>query len=192
MNAVEQIVEGYFRYVKKCFTISDIKVISGNNRQMDLLAYSVKENKSYHIESSVTHRVNWNPKSYEKIDSYLKYKFLGFPRKHNNSLNSDFNKKKIYAQQIKDTYNSYGLNFDKIIRVCVFWCLDNLDKYKIYEFKKEFSDKNQIDIEKLEILSFREDILPELEKVIGTSNYEHEIIRTISLISEYRKQSNKI
>lgn len=41
MNAAEHLVELYYRQ-KGCFTITDIKIENGNNRQMDLLAYDLK------------------------------------------------------------------------------------------------------------------------------------------------------
>ena len=39
---LERIVESYFRIERKCFTITDIKIPKGNNRQIDILAYSLK------------------------------------------------------------------------------------------------------------------------------------------------------
>ncbi|GAB3995131.1 hypothetical protein GCM10028807_34470 [Spirosoma daeguense] len=54
MNTAEHLVEIYYRQAG-CFTMSDIKVISGNNRQLDLLAINIKTKKYYHIEVSVAH-----------------------------------------------------------------------------------------------------------------------------------------
>ena len=41
--------------------MSDIKVINGNNRQIDLLAVNINTNEHYHVEVSVTHQENWCP-----------------------------------------------------------------------------------------------------------------------------------
>jgi len=43
MNTAEHRVESYFRLCRKCFTIVDLKVPRGNNRQLDILAHNVKE-----------------------------------------------------------------------------------------------------------------------------------------------------
>ncbi len=56
MNTAEHIVESYFRLCCKCFTIVDLKIPHGNNQQLDILAYDVKEQLQYHIEVGVTHR----------------------------------------------------------------------------------------------------------------------------------------
>ena len=61
MNAVEHIVESYFRYCRNCFTMVDVKIIGGNNRQCDLLAFNLATQEQFHVESSVTHDLNWLP-----------------------------------------------------------------------------------------------------------------------------------
>jgi hypothetical protein len=58
MNTVELIVESYFRLCRSCFTYPDLKVPGGNNRQLDLLAYNVREEAQYHVEMSVTHELS--------------------------------------------------------------------------------------------------------------------------------------
>lgn len=186
MNAVEQIVEIYFRHVRNCFTHADVKIENGNNRQIDLLAYSLKENKSYHIESSVTHMPNWNP-IIADIENRIKYKFLGYPRPNNNqSSRTDSAKMKSYEDHIRKTYESHGMDWDNIIRVWVLWCKD---KFENLDWTYKFCEDNKLNPENLEILSFRDDIIPSLEGKIGTSNYEHEIMRTISLLSQYKEQT---
>ena len=70
MNAQSKIVENYYRLVKKCFTITDIKVHGGNNRQFDILAYQPEGKKYYHIEVGVTHRQNWCPNLNELKDKF--------------------------------------------------------------------------------------------------------------------------
>lgn len=119
MNAVEHIVETYYRLVKKCYTITDIKVLKGNNRQFDILAYSPGNKKYYHIELSVTHCKNWCA-SLGEIEKEMGCKFFGKVKNNRpDNLNTDFAKGKTYLEQIKKTYDLYGVNFDKIIRV---WC----------------------------------------------------------------------
>jgi hypothetical protein len=43
--------------------------------------------------------------------------------------------------------------------------------------------------DRFELLSMRDEVLPKLSESIGTSNYDNDILRTISLISQYRKQT---
>jgi hypothetical protein len=53
MNTVERIVESYFRLCRCCFTYSDVKVVDGNNRQLDILAVSVVTGDQYLMRSEV-------------------------------------------------------------------------------------------------------------------------------------------
>jgi hypothetical protein len=189
MNAVEQIVEIYFQKMLNCLTHPDIKVENGNNRQFDLLAYNIKTKKTYHIESSVKHELRWNPTINELIE-LIKFKFFGTLKdKNNKSKNTDKAKNKNYLEQIKNTYKIFGMNYDKINRVWVLWCTDKIEgKYFLIEKGKKYLEINQ---KKIEIISFRDIIIPELENSIGRSNYENDIIRTLSLFIE-RKKQNKI
>ena len=55
MTTTERIVESYYRLIKSCFTMADVKVKDGNNRQFDLLAYCLRDGKQYHVEITVMH-----------------------------------------------------------------------------------------------------------------------------------------
>ncbi|MDP1539464.1 MAG: hypothetical protein U0998_10730 [Moraxellaceae bacterium] len=61
MNAAEHIVDAYFRLARGCFMLADKKVKKGNNRQLDILAYHLKDQLEFHIEVGVTHQENWRP-----------------------------------------------------------------------------------------------------------------------------------
>ena len=179
MNAVEHIVEQYFRVCKKCFTIPDVKVIDGNNRQFDLLAYNLNEGRQYHVESSVTVIPTWNKYKDEFIESYLDRKFFGIAEGKNN----DFGHRKNYEKSIRETYDQYGFKFEHVNRIWVIWTdkyIDNiqsvLDKYR----------KNRGVY--VEITSLRDEIIPGLQKDVDTCNYEDEVLRTISLLNEMAKQ----
>jgi hypothetical protein len=80
MNTAEHIVDLYFRVVRKCFTLNDVKVINGVNRQLDILAVNMITGDQFHIESSVTHEKGWAPKE-EKLRDVFEKKFLGVPPK---------------------------------------------------------------------------------------------------------------
>jgi len=94
MNTTEKIVESYFRLCRDCFTIADLKVRKGNNRQIDLLAVNLKTEDQYHVEVSVTHCVNWCP-DMEKLRSEFDKKYFGAPTEREGK-NTDYAKGKNY------------------------------------------------------------------------------------------------
>ncbi|MBF0504843.1 MAG: hypothetical protein HQL14_07045 [Candidatus Omnitrophica bacterium] len=184
MNAVEHIVECYFRYCKGCFTMTDVKIQSGNNRQVDLLAYNLVTKAQYHVESSVTHCKEWSPSTNDLCEIFDK-KFLGLPPKREGK-NTDLAKGKTYIDKIKNTYQGAGFNLSKINRVFVTWAIT--DKADLDNFLISYNKKHGI---RVSVLSFRDQVLPELLKKISTSNYEDEVLRTLSLLRQYELQIQK-
>lgn len=187
MNTTEKIVEAYFRLCKNCFTYPDMKVINGNNRQLDLLAYNLMDNSQYHIEVSVTHQENWCPTPEQLVDMFDK-KFFGFPPQRSGK-NTDSEKGKKYYQNIVKTYESVGFDLDKIKRVWVCWAVKGVEG--LDQKITEYCNRQSIQKNKIEVLQFRDVIIRELLKKIGTSNYEDDSLRTLSLIEQYNKQFNK-
>lgn len=186
MNATEHIVECYFRYCRKCFTMADVKVIKGNNRQFDLLAYDFQQDEQYHVETSVAHQEHWSP-SLPQLSEILEEKFLGVPKKRDGK-NTDHAKGKSYRDAIALTYDSVGFHSRTVKRIFVTWqtkSIKGLDAF-ITNFKLKHWASRSID---LQIWSFRDEILPALQKEIGTSNYSDEVLRTISLIRQMEIQN---
>ena len=177
MNAVEHIVECYFRYCKGCFTMVDVKIPGGNNRQCDLLAYNAKTQEQYHVESSVTHQENWCPSTKELSEIFDK-KFRGVPPKREGK-NTDFVKGKTYYENILQSYQSVGLDLRKLQRIIVTW--DVSDATNLDGCLVEYEQKSGLHIQ---VWSFRDKILPELTEKISTSNYDDEILRTLSLLRQ--------
>lgn len=176
MNAVEHIVECYFRYCKGCLTISDLKIKSGNNRQADLLAFNLKTNEQYHIESSVTHCKNWWH-SIEDLREVFDKKFRGMPTAREGKK-TDSAKGKKYFESILQTYRSIGFKPSQIQRIFVVWAVTDTGlKEFLSDYKKEYGIK-------VSVLSFRDQILPELRDAISTSNYDDEVLRTFSLLQQ--------
>ena len=89
------------RLVKKSFTVVDVKVQNGNNRQLDLLSYNIESSTSYHIESTVTHRLNWKPNMETLIELFIK-KFLGFTK-------PTAKRKEPFLDEILHTYKGFGI-----------------------------------------------------------------------------------
>ncbi|MBK6771809.1 MAG: hypothetical protein IPG78_06735 [Ignavibacteria bacterium] len=81
MNATEHIVELYYRFVQKCFTISDVKIPNGNNRQFDLLALKPekKNMQLFHIEIGITNDEHWTV-GLDNLKKTFGYKFTGNPK----------------------------------------------------------------------------------------------------------------
>jgi len=51
------------------------------------------------------------------------------------------------------------------------------------------ADQFDLKPDNFEILLFRDEVLTKLLSSIGTSNYDDELLRTLSLIVEHRKQT---
>jgi hypothetical protein len=184
MNTVEHIVESYFRLCRQCFTYGDVKVEDGNNRQMDILAVSLVTGDQFHIECSVTHREHWCPTAEELVAAFEK-KFSGIPPKRD-GVNTDSTKGKNYGGVIGAMYSRLGLDLGKIKRIWICWTVkdpDNLNLHvRNYHMRTGYI---------VEVISFRDCILPELMNAVSTANYDDEVLRTFSLIKEWQKQNEK-
>jgi hypothetical protein len=185
MNTTESIVESYYRLCKGCFTQPDVKVLNGNNRQIDLLAYNVTKQLSYHVEVSVTHCQRWCP-TFESLKESFDKKFFGIPPKREGP-NTDFSRNKTYKRNIEDTYQHLGLHQENILRVWVCWTL--LENENIENDLKKYCIEKNLPDGSLKILSFRDEVLPELLEKVSTSNYEDDSLRTLSLLRQYQKQT---
>jgi hypothetical protein len=160
--------------------MSDVKVIGGNNRQCDLLAFNLITQEQFHIESSVTHRLNWSP-THDKLRDIFDKKFRGIPPKREGEK-TDHAKGINYFNKILQTYKSIGFDPSKIQRIFVTWVL----KEDPQNFLDNYAAEHGIQIQ---ICLFRDEILPELMKQISTSNYEDEVLRTLSLLREHDLQT---
>ncbi|KAA5537044.1 hypothetical protein F0919_05055 [Taibaiella lutea] len=193
MNAAERLVEIYYRQ-KRCFTISDVKVLSGNNRQIDLLVYDGKEKLHYHVEVSVSHDMKWAP-TLDDIYHRMHYKFFGAVKfgKEDNK-NSDSGRGKTYLESIKATYKDYNIDYKEVVRVYCAWCLKTENDYaNLPKWKEEMGKLFDLKADKFEILSLKNDVIPSLFEKPGKSNYEDELLRCISLFDAsgvYHRQNN--
>lgn len=189
MNTSEHMVECYFRLCRGCFTLSDRKVVNGNNRQLDILAYNLKEKLQLHIEVAVTHQMNWCP-TRDELGIEFDRKFFGVPpnRMSNVGGQTDFQRGKSYFQQIEKTYSEVGFSPHEVKRVWVGWMLPNeSENHKplvLTHIPGNLSTEYEI-----EVLSLRDLILPQLEEKIGTANYDDEMLRVMSFMKQRRLQT---
>ena len=183
MNAAEQIVEQYLQLCKHCFTMADVKVEDGNNRQFDLLAINPAKNTQYHIEVSVTHDSSFTPNAKE-LRKTFDHKFRGVPADRKGK-GTDHTKGKNYLKAIKTTYKKAGLKLNMVTRVYCCWVTKEKDAMA---FLKDYAKETGL---KIEIWSLRDKVIPELLNKISTTNYDHPILRTLSLLQQYNKQQQK-
>lgn len=178
MNAVEHIVEAYFRICQRCFTMHDVKVPGGNNRQFDLLAVSMLTEMQYHIETSAM--PGFCPKTTD-LKELFDQKFLGMPKPSNNPK-GDYVKGKNYFKRIEDAYRSVGVDPVRVNRVWVTWAVKDIEN--LDAFLSAYEKKNG---KRVEVISLCNVIIKELQKKIATANYDDEVLRTLSLL----KQTNQ-
>ncbi len=182
MNTAEHIIEIYMRLVKKSFTIVDVKVERGNNRQLDILSFDLQNNCSYHIESTATHRLRWKP-NIDKLIEIFEKKFLGFTKSRNKRTEP-------FLQEILSTYREYGIKEIDHRIICVWYSDVSTDEIK-KKLKSRLNKKYHKYINTLSIWSLRDKVINSIIKNMGTSNYEDEVLRTISFYREYDEQINK-
>jgi hypothetical protein len=187
MNTTEHIVEQYYR-LQGYFTNVDIKVIDGNNRQFDILAFhpSKRKNKILHIEISIAHGENWS-QTLEPLKNEVRKKFFGNPRPSDKKT-SDFQKGKNYYNQIKKTYEHYGLDSNKVVRVWCTWFMKDLTAKSKKQWQNELAIEFKLKPNNFDILLFRDEVIPYMINYVGTSNYEDEVLRMFSLLKEFESQ----
>jgi hypothetical protein len=184
LSTTEKIVEAYFRLCRRCFTLADLKVPSGNNRQIDLLACNLSTGDRYHVEVSVTHQENWCPNTRELLDLFEK-KFFGAPPKRDGP-NTDYSVGKNYSKQILEAYRLVGIDPDHIKRVWVCWTV--ADPENLTTALNDYYSKRGLKSYGIEVISFRDEVLPALLKQVSTSNYDDDALRTLSLLRQFELQ----
>jgi hypothetical protein len=191
MNTTEHIVESYFRLCRGCFTFTDRKVVKGNNRQLDILAYDVKKELQFHIEVGVTHRLNWCP-NWDDLAPEFEKKFFGAPPKREGKDGgaTDYEKGKSYFRQIEETYVEAGFTPSEVRRVWVCWIVCNEEKNN-KPLLSQFVSNHLNRTFEIEVLSLRDLIIPELEEAIGTANYDDEILRVLGFIKQRELQTRR-
>jgi hypothetical protein len=179
VNTAERIVESYFRHCRDCFTITDVKMQGGNNRQLDLLAVNLKRGEYYHVETSV--KIKGFDPTIAKLESLFDQKFLGAPRP-SEKVTGDFSRGKNFYPAIKKTYTELGIQRSKLRRVFVCWQVKNATSEQLTAFLRSYSQRQRWGSRTIEIISFKDVVLPELFRCVDSANYSDDALRTLSLL----------
>ncbi|MEX0807693.1 MAG: hypothetical protein WD044_03100 [Dongiaceae bacterium] len=190
MNAAEHIVEAYYRLCQNCFTLSDQKVDNGNNRQLDLLAYQIGSQAQFHIEIGVTHRERWCP-TIDDLAPKFEKKFFGKPADRPGATDgrTDVERQKNYFDKIEAVYRKVGFDPLKVRRVWVCWILVENEGGSQRSIPYESTCLKRIF--NIEILSFRDYVLEQLEHKVGTSNYDDSMLRMLGFLKQRQLQLRK-
>jgi len=187
MNTTERIVESYFRLCRDCFTYPDLKVFGGNNRQLDLLAYNILTGDQYHVETSVSHERSWRA-TWPKLKAKFDRKYFGAPQERDGP-NTDHSRGKSYHSKIREAYTSVGFRVQHVKRIWVTWIVPESEDFAAQ--LKAYCRSKRIGKNPIRVMSFRDELLPDLLKAVGKSNYDDDTLRTLSLIRQFEKQSKQ-
>jgi hypothetical protein len=186
MTTTERIVESYYRLIKECFTMLDVKVKNGNNRQFDLLAYCLPHGdmphaQQYHVEITVMHGDWGNTLQDLKLD--IDRKFFGNP-----ASPADIKKSKSFLQNIKDTYESVGFIYEAVRRVWVCWTKTGIHKATPNQLLLMLDDcckEHCLNPGMITVVSFRDEILKDLLQEVEGASYQDDALRTLSLVQKF-------
>lgn len=163
METTEKIVESYCRYVRKLFTIPNIK--RGNN-EIDLLAISSDGTEKFHIETSIV-----TGKNFTKLtgDDFVEENLSNHKKAAERRKVDFFEKKKFNDSNILSVLNEYGFsgNYKKVI-VTLDWTPEA--QLKAIQYNIELWNFNGM---LFEIMTFLDD---------KTSYFSDDTLRTVQLV----------
>jgi len=119
----------------------------------------------------------------ERLIEIFTKKFLGFAK-------PKAKRQEPFLGEILDTYNQFGIREISKRVICVWYSEVKIDELKT-ELKKRLDKKYHKYVNTLEIWSLRDKVITSIVKEMGTSNYEDEVLRTISFYREFANQTNK-
>lgn len=184
MNTTERIVESYFRISRTCFTMADVKVHGGNNRQLDLLAHDVNNKCKYHVEIGVTHARGFQPRV-DRLENRIKHKFFGEPRTSKDGSPKGVRQRNFFAE-ILATYHRVGFAPENVRRIWVSW--ECREEEELRKRISQYCAANHLNDYCVEFISFRDCVIPQLMKDVGTPHYGDDALRTFSLLRARERQ----
>lgn len=114
-------------------------------------------------------------------------KFFGTAGKRDpQNLRTDQARGKNYREPMDKTYRSYGVEPDDVIRViCIRAIPGQNTKYQ--EQLNVVAQTYGLRSDRLRLLSFRDEVVPQLKSNISTANYDDLILRVVSLLAAAEK-----
>jgi len=188
MTTTERIVESYYRLIKGCFTMADVKVMNGNNRQFDLLAYCLASAEQYHVEISVMHG-DWR-NTVKDLSLDLDRKFFGDP-----ASRGDIDKGESFLKNIQATYESVGFKYEDVRRVWVCWTVKAIHKATQKDIQQMLDDcckEHGLNPGTITVVSFRDEILKDLLEKVEGANYQDDALRTLSLVQKFIEHQGEL
>jgi hypothetical protein len=115
------------------------------------------------------------------------FKFCGFNKPDpKESFEPELEAPGKHRDAILAAYKAFGVqDTNQVERVLCSWTVQ--DPEKLPEIQETFMKKHGF---KFSYLSFRDIVLPEVEKYVGTSNYDDDILRTLSLVRQMDLQQS--
>jgi hypothetical protein len=165
-----------------------VKVSGGNNRQLDSLAYNLRTGDQFHVESSVTHELSWRA-TWEKLKAKFEGKYFGAP-KEREGPNTDHSRGRVYYTEIQRTYKSVGFTPSKVQRIWVTWVMP--DERDFEEQLRRYCRARRLGNCPIRVMSFRDEVLPELRLAVGRANYNDDALRTLSLLRQCDDQRARL
>lgn len=125
----------------------------------------------------------------EELGPHFDKKFFGLPDGRKGAANgtTDFEKGKVYWEQINATYEDVGFEPDQVKRVWVCWIIKGADGAGPIE--TQFYSKHLNRTFPIQILSLRDFVLPRLQDKIGTANYDDELLRVLGFVKQRELQT---
>lgn len=163
MNTIECAVDCYFRLCRRCFTMHDVIVERGGNGKFGLLAFEVGSGRQYHIECGVNHCEEWQPDADDLLDEFDR-RFFGIPK----------------ATEFLSGYRTVGFLPGLVERIYCSWMLPMLPD--LSRILQQYASARRI--RSIQIISFRDEILPQLERARALSAPEKEAVKVLGLLQK--------
>jgi len=161
MNTVERVVDAYFRLCRQCFTMHDVGIVPNDNRKFGLVAINMCSGSQYHVECAIHYCTEWQPTEDELLDEFDR-KFFGIP----------------WSYEVFNGYRNIGINPGLVERIYCCWLPPKLSGLK--EMLHRYSVIRGI--RTLKIVSFHEEILPQVQEVSALSRQENDALKILGLL----------
>jgi hypothetical protein len=121
-----------------------------------------------------------------KVDIKLTFSFPNMTRKNGARANTDHARGKNYFTNIQRTYKAVGFTPSKVQRIWVTWVIPDEELFEKELLK--YCRSKRIGRCPIQVVSFRDEVLPKLLSEVRKSNYDDDVLRTLSLLNQFKRQ----